>query len=154
MARIIFAGEYYSSQSREAQTLAGSDQLRFIVFSFGFKYGDPVDVNMILDVRFLPNPYWVGELRHKTGKERDVADYVLQSRAGESFLGHLLPLLGFLVEQNEVAGKETIRLAIGCTGGRHRSVAIAERIADYLASLPVALTVFHRDIDKDGGSKD
>ncbi len=127
-----------------------SEQLRIVVYSFGFKYGFPVDVNMSWDVRFLPNPYWVPELRPKTGKVKEVAEYVLQSGAGLSFFLHLEPLLRFIVEQNLAVGKQTVRLAIGCTGGRHRSVAVTEKIAAFLAQFPVELTVFHRDIERDG----
>lgn len=128
-----------------------SEQLRVVLYSFGFKYGVPVDVNMVWDVRFLPNPYWVRELRARTGKVREVAQYVLQSDAGMSFFIHLEPLLRFLVEQNSNAGKKTIRIAVGCTGGRHRSVAVTEKISSFLSECPVELTVFHRDIERDGG---
>ena len=128
-----------------------SGELEIILYSFGFKYGFPVDVNMVCDVRFLPNPYWVEELRPRNGKIREVAEYVLGSAEGRAFFNHLEPLLHFLVEQNRAAGRKTVRLAIGCTGGRHRSVAVVEKIAGYLAGLPVGVTVFHRDIDRDGG---
>ena len=127
-----------------------SEQLRIVLFSFGFKYGFPVDVNMVWDVRFLPNPYWVPEMRAKTGKIKEVAEYVLHSDAGLSFFVHLEPLLQFIVEQNETVGKKTVRIAIGCTGGRHRSVAVTENIAAFLRKFPVKLTVFHRDIERDG----
>ncbi len=128
-----------------------SEQMRVVLYSFGFKYGTPVDVNLVWDVRFLPNPYWVEELRPKTGKVREVADYVLESDEAQAFFLHLQPLLQFLVEQNSAAGKKNVRIAIGCTGGRHRSVAVTEKVATLLAELPVALTVFHRDIERDGG---
>jgi len=131
-----------------------SEQLRIVLYSFGFKYGTPVDVDMIWDVRFLPNPYWVEELRSKTGKVRVVADYVLQSEEGKTFFRHLQPLLQFIVEQNSVTGKKTVRIAIGCTGGRHRSVAVSEKIAIFLSKLPVELVMFHRDIERDGIMKD
>jgi UPF0042 nucleotide-binding protein len=127
-----------------------SEQLRIVLYSFGFKYGTPVDVNLVWDVRFLPNPYWVEGLRPKTGKVKEVADYVLQSDEGTSFFHHLEPLLQFLVEQNSIAGKNTVRIAIGCTGGRHRSVAVTEKIAAFLLKFPVELSVFHRDIERDG----
>jgi UPF0042 nucleotide-binding protein len=127
-----------------------SKPLRIVLYSFGFKYGVPIDVNMIWDVRFLPNPYWDALLRPKTGKVKEVAEYVLQSSEGRSFLLHLEPLLQFLVEQNSAAGKQSLRIAIGCTGGRHRSVAVSEKIAAFLAKFPIELTVFHRDIERDG----
>lgn len=126
-----------------------SKPLRVVIYSFGFKYGVPVDANMIWDVRFLPNPYWDASLRPKTGKIKEVAEYVLQSSEGRSFLLHLEPLLHFLVEQNSAAGKQSLRIAIGCTGGMHRSVAVSESIAHFLAKFPIELTVFHRDIERD-----
>lgn len=125
-------------------------QLRVVLFSFGFKYGPPVDINYLWDVRILPNPYWVPELRPGTGKEADVAGYVLASEAGRMFWQHFAPLLDFLVDRNLAAEKKTLRIAVGCTGGRHRSVAVTEKIAAHLAEKPVQLTVFHRDIDRDG----
>lgn len=134
--------------------MGDAEQLRVVLYSFGFKYGDPVDVNLVLDVRFLPNPYWVVELRPKTGRVKEVADYVLQSTEAQTFFRHLELLLQFLVEQNSAAGKKTLRMAIGCTGGRHRSVAVSEKIAVFLGKLPVQLTVFHRDIARDGDIND
>lgn len=138
----------------EVPAMGDAEQLRVVLYSFGFKYGDPVDVNLVWDVRFLPNPYWVVELRPKTGRVKEVADYVLQSVEAQTFFRHLEPFLQFLVEQNSVAGKKTMRMAIGCTGGRHRSVAVTEKIAAILAKLPVQLTVFHRDIVRDGDIND
>lgn len=130
------------------------EQLEIVLYSFGFKYGYPVDVNMVWDVRFLPNPYWVPELRPKTGMVKEVAEYVLLSGPGLSFLHYLEPLLQFIIEQNRIVGKKTLRIAIGCTGGRHRSVAVAEKIAAFLVQFPVQLTVFHRDIKRDGNIDD
>jgi RNase adapter protein RapZ len=126
-----------------------TSQLRVILFSFGFKYGIPVDINQLFDVRFLPNPYWIPELRPKNGKEPDVADYVLTSEAGLAFWQHLQPLLLFLVKCHAASDKKTLRIAIGCTGGRHRSVAVTEKIAALLHTQPLQLTVFHRDITRD-----
>ena len=130
--------------------MSRSEQLRIVLYSFGFKYGTPVDVNMVWDVRFLPNPHWVEGLRSKTGKVKEVADYVLLSDEGTAYFLHLEPLLRFLVEQNSTAGKKTVRIGIGCTGGRHRSVAVTEKVAAFFLKLPVELSVFHRDIERDG----
>ncbi|MBW2683202.1 MAG: hypothetical protein JRC69_06525, partial [Deltaproteobacteria bacterium] len=102
-----------------------------VLFSFGFKYGAPVDVNVIWDVRFLPNPYWVEELRPQTGRVDKVATYVLESDEGRGFLTLLKPMITFLIEQNSAAGKKSLHLGIGCTGGRHRSVAVTEALADF-----------------------
>lgn len=132
--------------------MADPGETRVVLFSFGYKYGTPVDVNVILDVRFLPNPYWQDELRPKTGKEAEVADYVLDSDAGKTLIEHLVPLLEYLVAQSKETGKEAIRIGIGCTGGRHRSVAVTEKLSVLLASRKVGATVFHRDINKDSNA--
>ncbi|MGW8193386.1 MAG: RapZ C-terminal domain-containing protein [Desulforhopalus sp.] len=132
--------------------MAGAIRMRVVLFSFGFKYGAPLDVNLLWDIRFLPNPYWVEKLRPKTGKDRTVADYVIDSEEGRTFLQLLTPLLHYLVKQNEIAGKDCLRIGIGCTGGRHRSVAVVEKIAALMTELPVELLVFHRDVEKDGGN--
>jgi RNase adapter protein RapZ len=132
----------------EETGMDGGRQLRVVLFSFGFKYGIPIEINQLWDVRFLPNPYWVPELRPGTGQAPEVAAYVLESAAGRAFFEHLQPLLVFLVNQNLAVDKKSLRIAIGCTGGRHRSVAVTEKIAALLAGLPVELTVFHRDLDK------
>lgn len=129
--------------------MSSQEQLNVVLFSFGFKYGTPVDVNYLMDMRFLPNPYWVEELKEKTGKDAGVADYVLLSEQGKATLTHLHSFLDFLVEQNVIAGKTILRIGIGCTGGRHRSVAVTEKIAEHLNTKPLKLSVFHRDIDKD-----
>lgn len=129
--------------------MSSQGQLSVVIFSFGFKYGTPVDVNYLLDMRFLPNPYWVEELKEKTGKDTGVADYVLRSEQGKATLTHVYSVLDFFVEQNEAAGKTLLRIGVGCTGGRHRSVAMTEKIAEYLHSKAVNINIFHRDIDKD-----
>ncbi len=126
------------------------EKLRVVLFSFGFKYGTPVGVNLVWDVRFLPNPYWQDHLRPKTGLVEEVADYVLESEEGIAFLEQLKPMLKFLVEKNIAAGKRSLNIGIGCTGGCHRSVAVTEAIAQYMMDLSVDLSVFHRDIERDG----
>lgn len=125
------------------------DELTVSLFSFGFKYGSPDQVNLLFDVRFLPNPYWVEGMRDRSGREPDVASYVLTSDAGEQITEHLISLLQFLVKQNSIAGKKTLTIAIGCTGGRHRSVALVERLGAELKKIVVDAEVYHRDIEKD-----
>ena len=116
------------------------------VLSFGFKHGVPVDVDMLFDVRFLPNPHFVPHLRDRTGREKDVADYVFQSPAAQEFLDHTLPLLRFLLPHYAAEGKTYLTIGIGCTGGRHRSVAIAEAIGRGLGKITNAkVRVRHRD---------
>lgn len=116
------------------------------VLSFGFKHGVPVDIDMLFDVRFLPNPHFVPHLRERTGREKDVADYVFQSPAAQEFLDHTLPLLRFLLPHYAAEGKTYLTIGIGCTGGRHRSVAIAEAIGRGLGKIDHAkVRVKHRD---------
>ena len=122
---------------------------QIVVYSFGFKHGVPVDANMVWDVRFLPNPYWQEELRSMSGCEKQVYDYVIKSDQGTTFLSLVKPLLSFLMESAENAGKNELRMAIGCTGGRHRSVAVVESLRAFLADRDIDLDIFHRDLEKD-----
>ena len=119
------------------------------LFSFGFKYGEPARAEMVFDVRFLPNPYWQEGMRERTGLEHDVAAYVLESDSGRVFIEHLVPLLRLVVGEYGRTGRKLLRIAIGCTGGQHRSVAVVERLAKALAGSPVRLQVAHRDIDRE-----
>jgi UPF0042 nucleotide-binding protein len=121
--------------------------MRTRVLSFGFKYGVPVDADLSLDVRFIDNPYFVDELRPLSGLDRSVAQFVLARPDAQGFLDRAMALLEFLLPRYEAEGKSYLTVAIGCTGGRHRSVAIAERIAEELkARLAVDVDVSHRDI--------
>jgi len=116
------------------------------ILSFGFKHGVPVDADLLFDVRFLPNPHFVPHLREHTGREKPVADYVFQSPAAQEFLDHTLPLLRFLLPHYAAEGKTYLTVGIGCTGGRHRSVAIAEAVGKGLGRIPHArVRVRHRD---------
>ena len=118
------------------------------ILSFGFKHGVPVDVDMLFDVRFLPNPHFVPHLRDSTGREKPVVDYVFQSPAAQEFLDHTLPLLRFLLPHYATEGKTYLTIGIGCTGGRHRSVAIAEAIGKGLGRIEHAkVRVRHRDTE-------
>lgn len=133
--------------------MESKEGLQVVLFSFGFKYGVPADVNVLLDVRFLPNPYWVEELRADTGLVAEVAAYVLESNEGKDFVALLEPMIAFLVEQNRMAEKRTLRIAVGCTGGRHRSVALIEVLVKSVKKMSVDLTFFHRDIGRDTGEE-
>ena len=104
---------------------------------------------MVWDVRFLPNPYWDPQLKAYTGRDPRVACYALENAAGQRFFSLLEPLLAFLVGQYTEGGRETLTLAVGCTGGKHRSVAVAERLHDFLCGLGCTVALFHRDIDKE-----
>jgi UPF0042 nucleotide-binding protein len=126
---------------------APGTQLVVTVLSFGFKHGIPVDSDLLFDVRFLPNPHFVPELRPHTGRDPEVVRYLDRSTATHEFLEHTLNLLKFLVPQYVNEGKSYLTIGIGCTGGRHRSVAIAEALKKGLSGIPgVRIRVRHRDI--------
>jgi UPF0042 nucleotide-binding protein len=117
--------------------------------SFGFKHGPPRDADLVFDVRFLPNPHYVPELRPKTGLDADVVEYVAREGKLAEFYGLLEPLLDFLVPQYEEEGKAHLSVAIGCTGGRHRSVAITEHLGHRFAErADVVVEIEHRDIGR------
>ena len=120
--------------------------MRVDVTSFGFKRGVPRVVDLMFDVRFLPNPHWVPELRPQTGLDEDVRDYVFSHDEANEFLAKIEALLDFLIPLYEVEGKSYLTISIGCTGGRHRSVALAEAIGAHLGSTGVETSVHHRDI--------
>jgi RNase adapter protein RapZ len=127
-----------------------SKSLHVHLFSFGFKHGTPLDAQLLFDVRFLPNPYWQEDLRAKSGLQQEVSAYVIDSGEGKQFLQALLPLLDCVMKQSAASGKEEIRIGIGCTGGRHRSVAVVEYLAGHFeANSGWQLQVQHRHIDKD-----
>lgn len=123
---------------------------RMTVFltSFGYKYGIPHDTDIILDVRFLPNPYFVNELRGRSGLETEVSDYVLKDEETRAFLDRLYSLLEFALPLYEREGKSSLTLALGCTGGRHRSVVLVEELQKRLGEGQFPIHVKHRDIDK------
>jgi len=116
--------------------------------SFGYKYGIPHDTDMMLDVRFLPNPYFVNELRPKTGLDPEVRDFVLGDHETRAYLDRLYALLEFTLPLYEREGKSSLTLALGCTGGRHRSVALVEELQKRLGDGHFRIHVKHRDIDK------
>lgn len=120
------------------------------VMSFGFKHGLPADVDMVLDCRFLPNPHWVEDLRPLTGRDEAVRDYVLGSPLTPTFLHELDRLYEVLLPAYRAEGKAYLTIAFGCTGGRHRSVAIAEETVRRLQELGFAPRVTHRDVAKPG----
>ena len=130
---------------------AGEDGVRnfFItVLSFGFKYGIPADADLIFDVRFLPNPYYIAELKEKTGSDRDVYDYVMSSGEAGIFLDKLEDMLTFLIPNYINEGKNQLVVGIGCTGGRHRSVTLARAIYQRLGALDYGMKLEHRDAGK------
>ncbi|MDR1070455.1 MAG: RNase adapter RapZ [Gracilibacteraceae bacterium] len=149
--RIIDSSDFSLGDMREEiKTLYGQDgadtQMSLSVTSFGFKYGMPPDVDMVADVRFLPNPFYIPELKPLTGLEQPVRDFVLINPLTDEFLARYLELLHFLLPHYRQEGKQHLALAVGCTGGQHRSVALAEHIGDDLRGLGCFVTVKHRDI--------
>ena len=116
--------------------------------SFGYKYGIPLDTDLLVDVRFLPNPYYMPELRPLTGIDAEVKDYVLKSPLTKEFLDKYSQLLNFLIPLYIAEGKNHLVIAIGCTGGQHRSVAIANYLGEVLIKNDYQVTIKHRDIEK------
>ncbi|QGG46215.1 RNase adapter RapZ [Heliorestis convoluta] len=123
--------------------------MKITFMSFGFKYGVPRDVDLLMDVRFLPNPHYIPELRPLTGNDEPVQTYVMQSQATRLFLRKFYSLLRFLIPHYVKEGKSHLAIAIGCTGGKHRSVTLTNRLAKVLAKHNYSLTIKHRDIEKD-----
>jgi UPF0042 nucleotide-binding protein len=126
-------------------------KLALTLLTFGFKNGPPRDADLTLDVRFLPNPHYVDDLRPKTGMDAEVREYVEQGTQAGEFYGRLLPLLEFLVPAYVAEGKSHLTIAVGCTGGRHRSITVADRIRRDLAGREdVIVRVKHRDVELGG----
>ncbi|MQN01908.1 MAG: RNase adapter RapZ [Lachnospiraceae bacterium] len=124
--------------------------LNITILSFGFKYGIPTDADLVFDVRFLPNPYYVDSLRHKTGNDQEIVDYVMNSDVSHKFIDKLTDLITFLIPEYIKEGKNELVICIGCTGGRHRSVTVARELYHALAKHDgdYGLRIEHRDIDK------
>ena len=130
------------------------DNLFVTVMSFGFKYGIPADADLVFDVRFLPNPYYVENLRPKTGEEKEIQDYVKQGGTADIFLGKLYDMLDFLIPNYVLEGKNQLVIGIGCTGGKHRSVTIANAVYEHLKQQKgLGVKLYHRDIEKDNKRK-
>jgi len=151
---IIDTSEMLPAQLREVirrRFLSESmkDWLAVTVSSFGFKYGLPIDADIVMDVRFLPNPFYIAKLRHRTGLESSVKKFVMDRNETRLFLDKWLPLLQDLLPNYLIEGKHHLSIALGCTGGMHRSVVLAEHTADFLRSLDYDVAVAHRDIRKD-----
>jgi UPF0042 nucleotide-binding protein len=123
--------------------------LRVTVMSFGFKYGLPLDADMVVDCRFLPNPHWVDELAPLTGQHKEVQEYVLHQPRAAEFLGAYLQAVGVTLDGYGQAGKHFVLLTVGCTGGKHRSVVMAEEIASQLAKSWPGVQVVHRDLGRE-----
>jgi RNase adapter protein RapZ len=123
--------------------------LRLSIVSFGYKYGLPVDADLVADCRFLPNPHWIPELAPMTGQDAPVREYVLAQPGATQFLDHYAELLRVVLPGYEREGKRFVTLAVGCTGGKHRSVAIAGELAARVADADVDVQVVHRDLGRE-----
>jgi UPF0042 nucleotide-binding protein len=119
------------------------------IVSFGFKYGIPIDGDLVFDVRFIPNPYYIPELKPMTGMEPDVIEYVMGFTESRTFLNKLVDMVNFLLPLYVKEGKSQLVIGIGCTGGKHRSVTIANKLYDRLKRKGVSAVIEHRDIDRD-----
>lgn len=139
-----------STATTELFTESGPIVIRLNIVSFGFKYGVPQDSNYLADVRFIPNPHWVPELRHHTGQEQEVSSYVLDQKGVRAFIEHYVAMMEPVIEGYRSENKHYATLAFGCTGGKHRSVSITEEIAKRLATFTgVKVKVTHRDMGRE-----
>jgi UPF0042 nucleotide-binding protein len=138
-------------RSRVEELFGGEDtrRLRVTVLSFGFKYGLPPDAEFVVDARFLPNPFWEADLRELTGRDPAVSRYVLNQRGATTFVETYARLINATAPGFEREGKRYMTVAVGCTGGKHRSVAIAEELARRLRELRVAVVAQHRDLGRE-----
>ena len=136
-------------QSRIRELIGGSEKrFSITVTAFGYKYGLPMDADLVFDVRFLPNPYYVSELRPLSGLDANVANFVLSRNEAREFMDRLCSLLDLLIPLYAEEGRYTLHIAVGCTGGRHRSVAVANALATRLAERRELVTAAFRDIEK------
>lgn len=123
--------------------------MRAVIVSFGFKYGLPVDADLVADMRFLPNPHWIPELKPQTGRDAAVRDYVLTQPGADDFLDRYSDLVGVVSEGYLREGKRFVTIGIGCTGGKHRSVAMGEALAARLRDRAIETLVVHRDLGRE-----
>ena len=125
------------------------DELQVSIVTFGYKYGLPMDADMVFDTRFLPNPHWVEDLRHLPGTDAKVRDNVLQYQEAKSYIARIEDMLEFLLPAFVGEGKHYLTIAIGCTGGHHRSVVLAEEIARFAFDLGYPVSLHHRDLERE-----
>jgi len=126
-----------------------TEGLKITLISFGFKYGLPLDADIVFDARFLPNPHWIDELRPLSGADDAVQEYVLSHDASQQFIERTRDLLEVLVPGYQAEGRHYLTVAVGCTGGRHRSVVLTERVAALIREHELSVRVIHRDIERD-----
>ncbi|WP_298208205.1 RNase adapter RapZ [Ferrimicrobium sp.] len=154
LADVIVETSSLSVHDLRARTLELADpmalrqRLQVQVTSFGYKYGIPLDADLVFDARFLPNPYWYSQLRGKSGLDREVREFVLAQPDTEPFLEHLWPLVEFLLPRFVTEGKSYLNVAIGCTGGRHRSVVVSDVVARRITQAGYPVQLSHRDLGR------
>lgn len=127
---------------------AGQRKMHIILTSFGYKYGVPADADLVIDVRFLPNPYFISELRDLSGNDRAVCEYVMNNETAGKFRDKFFDLVSFLTPLYEQEGKSYLTICVGCTGGRHRSIAVVNRLHAFLSEKNYPVRVIHRDLGK------
>jgi UPF0042 nucleotide-binding protein len=127
---------------------ATTQRMKVTLLSFGYSYGIPTEADIVMDVRLLPNPFFVSELRGLTGKDAKVRDYVLKQEETTPFLERFSEMITYLIPLYEKEGKSYLTIAVGCTGGKHRSVVITERVAEMLGQRDQKITVRHRDVER------
>jgi UPF0042 nucleotide-binding protein len=132
---------YASADSRQ--------HLQINVMAFGFKYGMPLDADLVFDVRCFPNPFYIDELKHRTGNDREVQEYVMSFPTSVKFMEKLEDMMSFMIPLYIEEGKVSLSIAIGCTGGKHRSVTMTNKLADYLKSKDYSVNVTYRDLGKE-----
>jgi len=133
---------------RHFMTSTTEKRLLINLMSFGFRYGLPAEADIVLDVRFLPNPYFIEELKHLNGENDKIQEYVMGWEESQTFLQKMLDMMEFLIPLYEKEGKSNLNVALGCTGGKHRSVVMANRLARYFAGENYLVNVAHRDIHR------
>jgi UPF0042 nucleotide-binding protein len=131
-----------------APEMERKEQMSISVTSFGFKYGIPMEADMVFDVRFLPNPYYVDELRHQTGLDQPVRNYIFGFSQTQEFMDHLEGMMAFLLPNFVEEGKSALVIAIGCTGGKHRSVAITRSLVELMEQMGYRVSETHRDMTR------
>ena len=146
-----FSNQKLAKHMKELLLAGGSSALTVSVTSFGYKYGLPIDADLVMDVRFLPNPHYIAELKPMTGLEKPVADFVLHNSITQEFIKIYLQMIHYLLPHYQEEGKKHISIAIGCTGGHHRSVVLAEHIGNQIKSYGYGTSIYHRDIERRQG---
>lgn len=124
-------------------------RIKINVMAFGFKYGIPMDADLVFDVRCFPNPFYIEELKHKTGNDHEVQEYVMNSPSAVEFLDKLKDMIKLLIPLYEEEGKISLTVAIGCTGGKHRSVTMANKLGEYLKELKYTVDITYRDLGRE-----